>query len=279
MNKLNYLLPALASVMLASCSDEGPIEQISNESFPLTIVFDGVTYNVDAKLQNDSLIYLDENFSRIYNEQIRGRNDYAVLAYKAEDGHDIIEYYPSAEELESKNGIEFVEPECLVGVSTRSGIDDPVTASTIGRAILYDDTNYKDREVVLNIDCNYWISIGSLKQYASFNDKTSAIRVFNFLSPNTSYVPSYFDPITAVNGGSLRTCLIGFEDSNFEGKRLYCISNTYSTINYVVDWDKAYHQDWKLGNIGWNDKISSVQFRIINVSDINSGLYTLHNPC
>ena len=51
MNKLNYLLPALASVMLASCSDEGPIEQISNKSFPLTIVFDGVTYNVDAKLQ------------------------------------------------------------------------------------------------------------------------------------------------------------------------------------------------------------------------------------
>lgn len=279
MNKFRYLLPLLAPVVLASCSDEDPTEQISNNSFPLTVVFDGVTYNVDAKLQNDSLIYLDENFSRIYNEQIRGKNDYAVLAYKAEDGHDIIEYYSSAEDLESKNGIEFVEPECLTGVTTRSGISDPVSASTIGRAILYDDTNYKDREVVLNIDCNYWIGIRNLKQYDNFNDKTSAIRVFNFLSPNVSYVPSYLDPATAVNGGSLRTCLIGFEDSDFEGKRLYCISKTYSQITHVVDWDKTYHQDWKLGNIGWNDKISSVQFRIINVSDINSGLYTLHNPC
>lgn len=49
-----------------------------------------------------------------------------------------------------------------------------------GRAILYDDTDFKDRTVVIDIDYDTQWAIPNLKDYDSFNDKTSAIRVFNF---------------------------------------------------------------------------------------------------
>lgn len=42
--------------------------------------------------------------------------------------------------------------------------------------------------------------------------------------------------------------------------------------------ETATHQDWKLKNIGWNDKISSLVFRIITVQNITNGTYTPHDP-
>lgn len=39
-------------------------------SFSLLIKFEGETYNVPCALENDSLIYLDEDFNALYKEKI-----------------------------------------------------------------------------------------------------------------------------------------------------------------------------------------------------------------
>lgn len=80
-----------------------------------------------------------------------------------------------------------------------------------------------------------------------------------------------------VSGSQLRTCLIGYEDSGFKGNILYCVAS-YSSTQDINRPETASHQDYKLKRIGWNDKISSVVFRIINISLINSGTITPHNP-
>lgn len=117
--------------------------------------------------------------------------------------------------------------------------------------------------------------IANLKAYAKFNDKTSSIRVFNFLQNEKLYAP--FDNNQPFYGKELRTCLISSEDSEFNGKVLYCISGGFAGIN-TPESLSMYHQDWDLKKIGWNDKISSVVFRIVPVIDIKNGLVVGHDP-
>ena len=89
------------------------------------------------------------------------------------------------------------------------------------------------------------------------------------------YAP--FDNHQPFSGSQLRTCLISFEDSEFKGKVLYCISGGYAPIMSPASLD-MYHEDWNLKKIGWNDKISSVAFRIVPVIDIKNGLVVGHDP-
>ncbi|MDE6191805.1 MAG: hypothetical protein K2G47_09335 [Muribaculum sp.] len=120
------------------------------------------------------------------------------------------------------------------------------------------------------------------KDYAGFNDKTSSIRVFNFLDPNTYYKPHVVSsgipstlPLPGYLGSRLRTCLISYEDSNYRGKVLYCIAD-YSSTADMSKPETATHQDRRLKNLGWNDKISSVVFRIVTMQDIEKGIYPSH---
>lgn len=279
--KISYFFAiGICSLFLSACSESDDLskEKVEEQSFPITVVYDGITYELQAKTINDSLVYLDDSFAKIYNTQIKPNKRLAALAYKAADGHDIIEYYDSAEKLEKNNGLKEISDIATMPVESGTGITDPVTTGTIGRAILYDDKGFKDREVVLDINPEYYVKISNLKSYAGFNDKTSSIRVFNFLVPEIGYSTSYSGPYNAISGKFLRTCLISYEDSGFKGKVLYCVSNTYCPISSSGDWYEKYHQDWKLAKIGWNDKISSVVFRIVTVENINSGIYTMHTP-
>ena len=198
----------------------------------------------------------------------------AALSYKDEQGNTVLEYYHSDKELERENGIfnfndKIVENNFL----TKASVEMPEPKA--GRAILYDDTDFKDRTVVIDIDYDIHWNIPNLKDYDNFNDKTSAIRVYNFLEPNTWYRPGYAVPGYSVKGSDLRTCLIGYEDSNYGGKRLYCVAS-YTSGQDLDDPSTASHQDNSLKYLGWNDKISSVVFRIIGVNLIDSGEVTPH---
>jgi lipoprotein len=277
--KLKQSLLVLAlPFIFSACSQEEPLNKETQgnnepELFNLIVKFEGKTFDVPCILENDSLIYLDDNFNQIYSNQIYPNKDLATLVYKSVDGKDIVEYYHNAEELETEKG--FNNYCQWKNAPTRNGISDPIGPTTIGRAILYDDKNYSDREIVLNIDAKNQLLIANLKAYAKFNDKTSSIRVFNFLQNEKLYAP--FDNNQPFYGKELRTCLISFEDSEFNGKVLYCISGGFAGIN-TPESLSMYHQDWDLKKIGWNDKISSVVFRIVPVIDIKNGLVVGHDP-
>lgn len=244
-------------------------------SFSLVIKFEGETYNVPCALENDSLIYLDEDFNALYRAKISQISELAALSYKDEQGNNVLEYYHSGKELEEENGIfNFNEKIVENNILTKAPL--PMPEPKAGRAILYDDTNFKDRTVVIDIDYDIQYAIPNLKDYDSFNDKTSAIRVFNFLQPNSWYSPSYAVSGYSVKGSNLRTCLIGYEDSNYGGRKLYCIAS-YTNGQNLNDPSTASHQDSSLKYLGWNDKISSVVFRIITVDLINSGEFTPHD--
>ena len=275
--------------LLCACSNETDSlseQSASNENqeiFEQTIKFAGNTYHVSCMMQNDSLIYLDEDFNSLYRNEISKMPELTTFVYKDETGNDIIEYYASEQELMKQKKISYYDSdEIEISIPTREFV---MPLPKAGRAILYDDTNFKDRTVILDADYDQYPSILNLKAYAGFNDKTSAIRVFNFLEPNTTYKPSYAVPpipgtssgTLGTKGSQLRTCLIGYEDSDLKGKKLFCVA-TYSSGQDLNKPETASHQDYKLKNIGWNDKISSCIFRIITVENITNGEITPHNP-
>lgn len=278
--KLFFYGTALLSLgLFYSCREDDSVlsEQKTTENqeiFEQTIKFEGEVYHVRCTMQNDSLVYLDKDFEALYKNRISQIPELTTFVYKNQESVNIIEYYSSEKELLEKKGLAYFNIESSPINNTRAG-EDILPAA--GRAILYDDTNYKDRTVTLNVDYDRYPSIANLKAYAGFNDKTSAIRVFNFLNPNTYYRPSYAYPSASVKGSELRTCLIGYEDSNFQGKKLFCIAE-YSSGQNIDAPETASHQDYKLRNIGWNDKISSCVFRIITIGNINDGVYTPHDP-
>ena len=254
---------------------DGSMSQTEPEFFNLTVMFDGNTYSVPCMFENDSITYLDENFKKIYYERINSQKNLAALAYKLDNGEYVVDYYKNQSELEQENGFSRYNQNEKPLSETRNGMSDPVSSSTIGRAILYDDKNFADREVVLDIDAKSQFLIPNLKVYAKFNDKTSSIRVFNFLKEETLYAP--FDNGGVFKGEQLRTCLISYEDSGFNGKVIYCISKDSAPIGPPIALE-AYHQDYDLKKIGWNDKISSVVFRIVPIVDIKNGIVVGHDP-
>mgnify|MGYP003372548345 CR=1 FL=1 len=272
---------AILAGMLEACNNDNDasIQQSANEYqdvFEQTIKFAGNTYHVPCTIENDSLIYLDEEFNSLFKSTISQMPERTAFISKDENGNDVIEYFSSEQELIKEKGlVYFNDFECQETTDNVKGRANAMPEPKAGRAILYDDSGFKDRTVTLDADYDRYPSIANLKAYAGFNDKTSAIRVFNFLEPNTYYRPSYASPNASVKGSQLRTCLIGYEDSDFKGNKLFCVA-TYSSSQNINKPETASHQDYKLKNIGWNDKISSCVFRIITVNNINNGSVTPH---
>lgn len=292
MNQFKFLPILALSLGCFSCTSyvEEPINAEEetmpdpDKAFMLTVVHNGKAYDVQAKTVGDSLVYLDEEFSKIYETEIKGKVDKAVLTYKADDGRDVVKYYATTEELEEENGIEYFDNTPEAPVLSRGGESLPIPAGTVGRAVLYDDKTFKDRDITFDINETTYFAIPNLKNYANFNDKTSSIRVFNLLEPNKLYSPTGTpyreEGINATYGRDLRVCLVGYENTNYGGSILYCVSREYKPIDLSLTLEQmrdVYHCDWRLSKIGWNDKISSLVFRIITVSNIGK-VYVPHTP-
>lgn len=283
-------LPILAlSLGYFSCTSDvdepfNAEESLPQETFTLTVVHNGKTYDVPAKTVGDSIVYLDQEFSRIYETEIKGKDDKAVLTYKTDDGRDVVKYYASADELEKENGIEYFENTEETPTFSRGGESLPIPYGIVGRAVLYDDKTFKDRDITFDISETIFFAVPNLKNHSNFNDKTSSIRVFNLLEPNKLYSPTGTpyreEGVNATYGRDLRVCLIGYENSNYGGKILYCVSREYKPIDLSLTLEQmrdVYHCDWRLSKIGWNDKISSLVFRIIVAKQIDK-IYIPHTP-
>lgn len=282
--KVKILLGGISYVLaglLTSCNNEDNIlskqelTESNKEIFKQTIKFEGQTFHVSCKFENDSLIYLDEKFNTLYKNTISKIPELSIFYSLDEKGNDVVEFFSSEKELIKNKNMQFFNEQSIENNNANSRVNN--LEPKAGRAIMYDDTGFKDRTVILDIDYDYYPMIPNLKAYAGFNDKTSAIRVFNFLEPNKYYRPSYSHPSASVKGSELRTCLIGYEDSNYKGKILYCVAS-YSPNQDINKPETASHQDYKLKNIGWNDKISSCVFRIITVNNIENGHINPHRP-
>lgn len=283
--RILYLLSLIAAVF-TSCSDESqsmdsvyemPDLSLYEETFSQNIKYKGMTYRVLCGIRNDSLEYLDKTFNELYINEISQNENLAMLAVCSDNGEDLIEFYDTAAELEDAHNMEYFNTDSVGEIGSRA------LGTIVGRAILYDDKNYRDRSIVLDIDKDQFIAIPNLKNYAGFNDKTSSIRVFNFLQPNVMYTPQRLDghvwsstePLTPMRGSQLRTCLINFENSNYGGKVLYCVAD-YSPDADINRPETATHQDNRLRSLGWNDKISSVVFRIVTLENIQNGSIIKH---
>lgn len=286
MKKLkNLFIMSLFAVTVTACSEGYQSEVLVEESIDLSeyeeiftqnIKYNGLVYRVLCGIKNDSLVYLDKTFNDLYVNEIALNEHLAMLAVCSDNGEDMIEFYDNASELEDAHNMEYFNTDSVNEIGSRA-IEGPI----VGRAILYDDKNYKDRSIVLDINKDLFIAIPNLKDYAGFNDKTSSIRVFNFLLPNGSYTPHIEKPwmldkpISPMKGSKLRTCLISYEDSNYGGKVLYCVAE-YSSDADINKPETATHQDHRLRSLGWNDKISSVVFRIVTLENIENGTISVH---
>lgn len=206
-----------------------------------------------------------------YNE-IKTDTDLAIYMHKDESGRDIVEYYNSEEDLQESENISIVENIPVENLSTTltRGSDTlyeiPIDGKILGEALMFDDKGYSDRRVKLKVTEKKYQCIPHLKAFAGFNDKTSSIKVYNYMSPNGKYNGNRWQPTGGVPGNDyilgkdLRTCLLGYQNINYKGDVLYCVSNESGDSNP--------HEDYDLKKIGWNDKISSAKFIIIQEDDI-----------
>ena len=271
------------SLMACNNADEPQFSSIDERNGQETFVaiYNGKSYIVGVREQNDTVIYQNDSFNKIYRDILSKNSHLAMLAYKNVYGQEIIEYFDKEEDLwreysinglmrenDTTNGNQNSGPRRVVDY-----IQIPEGSTLIGRAILYDDVNYSDRTLTIDMSPIWRVEIPKLKDSAyKFNDKTSSIRVFNFMDPSQNYsilcgLPGDAHFVT-VPGGHLRTCLVSFEDTGFHGRVLYCFSS-YSNPAASYDPTTASHQDWNLKRIGWNDKISAVVLDIFQTAAFN----------
>ena len=253
---------------ITACSQEELIESTDDSALKseceLIVKYAGKTYFTGVAFQNDSTIYLNKEYATLYENEISKNKKLAILFHEDDLGRDVVEYYESPEVLEKENNISYMENQKCVELKEEELLEStrgsntvhyvPFAGTALGRAQLWDDKDYSDRSVVLQCSETHYQSIPSLKAFADFNDKTSSIKVWNYMNLYQEYSP-YNNSIFGIIGAALRTCLISYEDINFQGSVLYCISNATGNPNP--------HEDRRLKSIGWNDKISSVVFTII----------------
>lgn len=254
------------------------------------ILFSSVYCTSEAKGESGRIVFERRHPNRKRIPPVSGVRDCDVYAFVYETYLELYVEIPddmikvvvndeddTASELEDAHEMEYFSADSISEIGSRA-----LVGPILGRAIMYDDKDYRDRSIVLDINESLMMTIPNLKDYAGFNDKTSSIRVFNFLDPNTYYKPHVVSsgtpstlPLPGYLGSRLRTCLISYEDSNYRGKVLYCIAD-YSSTADISKPETATHQDRRLKNLGWNDKISSVVFRIVTMQDIEKGIYPSH---
>lgn len=236
---------------MLSCSSDTDelLRQNSNQQgdFILHATYKGVSYEVPGVLDKDgNPVYLNKEFSELYKNEL---SNHPTLVTVLRDG-DIVEYYESLSEVLDVNNIKMLEnakiPE--VAIDTKS-----VTTGKAGRVIVWDDSNYSDRSLTFDITYSEWWAIPQLRDYNNFNDKISSLKIWSYINPSDNIEDDFG---CRYSGSGLRITFIGYENDNYKGKVLLCLCSPQGT-----------HFDHRLGNIGWNDKITALR---VLISDDNS---------
>lgn len=238
-------------LIMMSCTNNADelLSQNSNQQgdFILHATYKGVSYEVPGVLDKDgNPIYLNKEFSELYKNEL---SNHPTLVTVLRDG-DIVEYYESLTEVLDVNNIQMLENAKIPDVST---VTKSVTSGTAGRVIVWDDSNYSDRSLTFDISYSGWWAIPQLRDYNNFNDKISSLKIWSYINPSANIEDEFG---CTYSGSGLRVTFIGYENNTYKGKVLLCLCSPQGT-----------HFDNRLGNIGWNDKITALR---VLISDANS---------
>ena len=252
--------------LIQSCSNEiepTPFEnnhQTSSIS-KMLVKFENQIFETEVKTTGDSVEYLNKEFDRFYQSNIATNPNIATLLCTDDAGITHVEYFKSESELLGK--YQFLQGDSILdnlnSNNTRSGIIDLYPSNNqdpiLAKAELYEHADFKGTALFLYSTTSWANAIGNFKEYG-VNDKTSSIRVFNYMNPNAYYTikvigypdRDYLNPHTH-KGSELRPVFRFYKDAYQEGSVLYCIASPSGS--------SVTHQDFNLKGIKWNDKISS----------------------
>ena len=270
---------------MQSCtSDEEPMMPETTKSETsishMVVKFEDRIYETDAMTVGDSVRYLNEEYAEVYQSKIKNNPNIAAVVSSDSIGTTYVDYFPSEKKLlEKYEFIQLERNENISGNATRSKIIDLVVGDNsspiLAVAELYDDKNFKDTELITYMTPQWFGSVPYLKDHG-FNDKASSIKVYNKIKSSTYYT------IYSVNfpyqktylGDWIRPVLKCYHNSYYEGGAIYCIATPPGSS---VD-----HTDTNLKTIGWNDRISSIEWLLVTTLSLIEGdnpSFPPHKPC
>ncbi len=236
----------------------------------MVVKFEDKIYETDIVTIGDSVEYLNKDFVEVYRSKIVNHPDIAILMSMDNSNTPYVEYYTSEKEL--LNSHEFLNinntDNGTNNYTTRSDtiiVPYPNNGELLGYAELFDDKNHKDTMLVTLVGTTWSNTVAKLKEFG-FNDKASSIKVYNTMDPNKRYTITYMEnknipdkyPVSEKHkfgGNGVRPVLKSYHNSNYSGAVLYCIAPPSGSTDV--------HSDYNLKNIGWNDRISSLEWMLV----------------
>lgn len=266
---VTFMSLCIVFAMQSCSSDQEP--QIPETQKPdasishMVVKFEDKIYETDVMEIGDSVKYVNEDFAEVYRSKIANNPDIAVLVSNDESDTSYVEFYLSEKELLQNHKFLHLkgDPLDMTDKMTRSDtiyVPKPSHGAILGFAELYDDKKYKDTMLVTGVATSWSHTVAKLKDFG-FNDKTSSIKVYNKMNPNTQYTITYMEnPNNTLyqhnfGGNGLRPVLKSYHNSNYSGAVLYCIAPQTGSSEI--------HSDYNLKNIGWNDRISSLEWMLV----------------
>lgn len=213
---------------LASCSNEdAPSTNSQEDIIPeeyLNISYQGKNYsNVPTAYdENGDFIFLDNEFSKIYEDELAGLN---TLSINLVDDSSI-EIYKTLDENLQNHGIAGVPIPIENDLQTRAVVSP--SQNFLGQVQLWDDKNFDDRNYTFGIsDAKDPMEVGNLNDPYKFNDKCSSLILTNYL-PN--------DPTKELNMGTYTIkyseatlVFIGYENKWLGGSTFTVLAETADT--------------------------------------------------
>lgn len=176
MRTFSYLFSFLLtiSICFSSCQEDEVVDnnlsKVESEYFTLYATYRGVDYEVPCELIEDSIIFLDNEFSDLFHNEISQLSDLNIFCH--EDGS--IEYFGSETAMLRSSGVEILKLEEGADYNNLKAVGEPSGAE----AILWDDTNFRDRSIAIYASSSIKTSVSHLKPTYGFNDKASSLKVF-----------------------------------------------------------------------------------------------------
>lgn len=285
MKKILTLMSFCIMFAMQSCtSDEEPMMQETTESETsishMVVKFEDRIYETDAMTVGDSVRYLNEEYAEVYQSKIKNNPNIAAVVSSDSIGTTYVDYYPTEKKLlEKYDFIQLEENKNTSGNTTRSKVIDLVVGDNsspiLAVAEFYDDKNFKDTELITYLTPQWYGAVPNLKDHG-FNDKASSIKVYNKIKPSNYYTiySANFPYKKSYLGDWIRPVLKCYHNSYYQGGVIYCIA---SPPDGSVD-----HTDTNLKTIGWNDRISSIEWLlVVNLSLLegDNPKYPAHKPC
>ncbi|MDE6554163.1 MAG: hypothetical protein K2K98_14565 [Muribaculaceae bacterium] len=249
------LIAFIASAILCSWStDETLSSKMEDpESFALdllNITYNGKTYyNVLTSYdEKGNFVFHDEELSKIYNQELK---DLETISFNYIDDNSI-EIFNSLNENLKYHGIQMEYLTEDVNYTTRTEVSSE--QNFLGTVEIFDDKNFKDRNYsfgILDPLKPYYMS--DLKNYNSFNDKCSSLKLTNFLPNDDTQILNM--GVYTLKFSEATLVFIGYEDKNY-GKSSYTVLAEASENIEVKEFK------------GFNDKMSS--FKLLFAK---SGIY------